>query len=199
MLLRRKVLDAITRGDVDLAFRRWRRPTVRSGGTLLTASGQLRIGRVSVVDPDAITAEEATRAGYDSTESLLAELARNPEGRVFRIELDGLQPDPRAALREAPVNDRQIADLRARLARLDAVSAEGPWTVETLRAIRRNPGLRAGDLCRHVDQERDRFKTNVRKLKNLGLTESLEVGYRLSPRGESYLDYSDVRSNLSIT
>jgi hypothetical protein len=27
------------------------------------------------------------------------------------------------------------------------------------------------------------FKLNVRKLKALGLTESLEIGYRLSPRG----------------
>jgi hypothetical protein len=28
---------------------------------------------------------------------------------------------------------------------------------------------------------------NVRKLKALGLTISLEVGYRLSPRGQAYL------------
>jgi len=31
------------------------------------------------------------------------------------------------------------------------------------------------------------FKTDVRKLKNLGLTISLPVGYRLSPRGEAYV------------
>jgi hypothetical protein len=31
------------------------------------------------------------------------------------------------------------------------------------------------------------FKVHVRKLKNLGLTLSLPVGYRLSPRGEEYL------------
>jgi hypothetical protein len=30
------------------------------------------------------------------------------------------------------------------------------------------------------------FKRDVRKLKELGLTESLEVGYRLSPRGRAY-------------
>jgi hypothetical protein len=29
---------------------------------------------------------------------------------------------------------------------------------------------------------------NVRKLKHLGLTESLGTGYRLSPRGEALLD-----------
>ena len=32
------------------------------------------------------------------------------------------------------------------------------------------------------------FKLDVRKLKNLGLTYSLEVGYRLTPRGAAYLD-----------
>jgi hypothetical protein len=31
------------------------------------------------------------------------------------------------------------------------------------------------------------FKLDVRKLKELGLTESLPVGYRLSPRGEFLL------------
>ena len=30
----------------------------------------------------------------------------------------------------------------------------------------------------------------MRKLKALGLTESLEVGYRLSPRGRAFLDES---------
>ena len=32
------------------------------------------------------------------------------------------------------------------------------------------------------------FKRDVRKLKELGLTRSLEVGYELSPRGRAYLD-----------
>jgi hypothetical protein len=31
------------------------------------------------------------------------------------------------------------------------------------------------------------FKRRVRQLKELGLTESLEVGYRLSPRGRTVL------------
>jgi hypothetical protein len=35
--------------------------------------------------------------------------------------------------------------------------------------------------------ERLPFKANVRKLKALGLTESLDIGYRLSPRGEALL------------
>ncbi len=49
----------------------------------------------------------------------------------------------------------------------------------------RSPGWRpAGELGR----ERLPFKADVRKLKRLGLTESLDVGYRLSPRGRAYLD-----------
>ncbi len=52
--------------------------------------------------------------------------------------------------------------------------------------IARNPGVRAGDLAPQAGQETLDFKRNVRKLKNLGLTISLEVGYRLSPRGELY-------------
>jgi predicted transcriptional regulator len=38
-----------------------------------------------------------------------------------------------------------------------------------------------------LEVDKVRFKANVRKLKALGLTESLEVGYRLSPRGEAVL------------
>ncbi len=81
----------------------------------------------------------------------------------------------------------ELAQLRARLDWLDAAAPEGPWTRRALEAIRSHEGLRAADLCRQVGQERLPFKVNVRKLKALGLTESLEVGYRLSPRGHAVL------------
>lgn len=187
MLLDRDTLDQIARGEVSLAFRRWRRPAIRSGGTLLTSAGQLEVGSVAVVEIEAVTPEEATLAGYPSKDALLAELNRRRDGEVYRIELGALRPDPRVALREAPLDERQTEDLRQRLNRIDAASPDGPWTLKTLQVIRDHPALRAGDLCHLVGQERDRFKPNVRKLKNLGLTISLEVGYRLSPRGETYL------------
>jgi hypothetical protein len=47
--------------------------------------------------------------------------------------------------------------------------------------------VRAADLAAAAGRERHPFKTDVRKLKALGLTESLEVGYRLSPRGLALL------------
>jgi hypothetical protein len=187
MLLDRDTLDRIASGDVTVAFRRWRRPTVKSGGTLLTALGQLQIGDVSTIDADAITAADARRAGFSSREALMEVLDRHTEGKLYRIELGEIRADPRVALREKPLDTAQVGDLRKRLDRLDAASPDGPWTLKTLRVIRDHPALRAGDLCKLVGQERDRFKPNVRKLKALGLTISLEVGYQLSPRGEAYL------------
>ena len=43
------------------------------------------------------------------------------------------------------------------------------------------------DLAAGFGRVTQPFKTDVRKLKNLGPTESLEVGYRLSPLGSAYL------------
>ena len=59
--------------------------------------------------------------------------------------------------------------------------------METLALIASRPEVRAEDLAAMVGREKPPFKLDVRKLKNLGLTESLRVGYRLSPRGRSYL------------
>lgn len=188
MLFRQQVLDRIHRGEVTLAFRRWRRPTVRAGGTLLTAIGQLTIQAVEQVALGRISADEARRAGYASRDALLAELEARAGGDVYRIELGPLRPDPRIALRQAAAaTDEETRDLQARLQRLDAHAAEGPWTRRVLELLDERPAVRAGDLCEVVGQEKEQFKTNVRKLKNLGLTESLEIGYRLSPRGTALL------------
>jgi hypothetical protein len=199
MIFRQRFLDGIRAGTVTLAFRRWRRPTVRSGGTLLTAAGRLSIERVSTIDPDTISAADAAAAGYSSREALLRDLSRptrrggtsvSPdEDAFYRIELGALAADERIALRQQPAaSAEERAQLVATLARLDARSAHGPWTQRTLHAIAENPGVRAGNVCRLVGQEMLVFKANVRKLKALGLTESLEVGYRLSRRGRALLD-----------
>jgi predicted transcriptional regulator len=88
-------------------------------------------------------------------------------------------------LRASALDDAALATLQKRLVRLDA---KGPWTRATLQLIADNPAVRAGDLAASVARETAPFKIDVRKLKNLGMTESLEVGYRISPRGQQYLD-----------
>jgi hypothetical protein len=74
-----------------------------------------------------------------------------------------------------------------RLATLDSRAASGPWTCPTLGLIHEKSGERAAGLAEEMGMDKPAFKANVRKLKGLGLTESLKVGYRLSPRGEAVL------------
>lgn len=188
MLFRQDALDGIREGRITLAFRRWRRPTVKTGGTLMLPIGQLQIVEVSQIDERDISEADATRAGYASVELLRRDLELREDGSVYRVELGALGADPRVALRaQASLGDDELALVRAKLARLDAAAAGGPWTRRVLELIRDQPAVRAGDICKVVQMERLPFKANVRKLKALGLTESLEVGYRLSPRGEALL------------
>jgi hypothetical protein len=186
MLFRQDVLRRIAEGDVTLAFRRWRRPTVKAGGTLRTRVGVLAIDSVEPVDEEQVSDAEARRAGAADREALLAGL--RPEGRLYRVEFRLAGPDPRIALRErSDIPPEERAEIDARLTRLDAASRHGPWTAAVLELIAERPGTRAPDLADSFGRETAPFKADVRKLKELGLTESLLVGYRLSPRGRAYL------------
>ena len=187
MLFRQDSLDGIREGRITLAFRRWRRPTVRTGGTLMLPIGQLQIVEVRRITESEITEDDARRAGYTSRQALCEELAGR-EGALYRIELGTLGPDPRIVLRARDtLGDADMAAISGTLAKLDASAPGGPWTRRFLELIRDKPAVRAGDLCSLVAMERLHFKAYVRKLKALGLTESLEVGYRLSPRGHAFL------------
>ena len=187
MLFDQRTLAGVGSGAVTLAFRRWKRPTVRAGGTLTTAVGVLSIDELVIVDRDSISADQAARAGADSLEALLAELDRR-DGELYRISFHVAGADPRHQLRErGEISADEAGELERRLAGLDAGSRHGPWTADVLRLIAERPGVRAGDLADHLGRERLAFKADVRKLKALGLTESLDVGYRLSPRGRAWL------------
>ena len=190
MLLRTAALERIARGEVSLVFRRWRRPTVRTGGTLRTAVGMLRIREVAVVDESDVSDGDATAAGYASRAALLADLAA-PEGRrLYRVAVEFGGADPRIALREQDeLSDAEVEDLLRRLRRLDARSAGGPWTLRVLAAIEAQPGVVSGALAERLGCERGWLKPHVRGLKNLGLTISLRVGYELSPRGHAVLTH----------
>jgi hypothetical protein len=49
--------------------------------------------------------------------------------------------------------------------------------------IEGRPAVAARVLAQRLDYEKDWLKPQIRKLKDLGLTVSLPVGYELSPRG----------------
>jgi hypothetical protein len=174
-------------GRITLAFRRWRRPTVKAGGRLRTAVGVLAIEAVDPVAVDAIPSADALLAGYASLDALQQDLLTR-DGSVYRIRLRFAGPDPREALRgKSALTTAEVEVVKQRLARLDARSPRGPWTERVLRLIDANPGKRAALLAQRLGRETLPFKVDVRKLKELGLTESLEIGYRLSPRGRVVL------------
>ena len=190
MLLRKDTLEGIARGEISLAFRWWTKPTVMAGGTLQTSVGQLAILSVEPIAVAAVSATDARRAGFACRAALLRAFPRKPGARLYRVEFRVAGPDPRIALREqAELTDDEVDSIASRLARYDRAD---PWTRATLELIARYPATRAGDLAHQLGQERLPFKANVRKLKALGLTESLEVGYRLSPRGRAFLDRTPV-------
>ncbi len=86
------------------------------------------------------------------------------------------------------LTERDREELSTRLAKMDRLSRHGRWTGETLALIADNPRVKASRLAAMVDRDTQPFKADVRKLKRLGLTLSLEVGYELSPRGRAFLD-----------
>jgi hypothetical protein len=149
----------------------------------------LRFTEVTAIGSDDISDRDARRAGYASADEVRS--AQRPgAGKVlYRISfrLDG--PDPRVRLRtEQHLDDATLAALSERLARLDRRES-GPWTLAHLTLIADNPGVLAATLAKRLGRERDPFKRDIRKLKDLGLTESLEVGYRISPRGRAVLQH----------
>ncbi len=185
MLFRQDILRGIAEGRVTLAFRRWRRPPPADGSTLRSPVGVLRLDRVTVVDEGDITARDIARTGM-SREELRASL--DGEGTLLRIEIRLAGDDPRVALRgQLPTRD-ELPAIVAKLARIDAAN-EAPWTMRYLQLIADRPGVVSHTLARQVRSEVLPFKRRVRRLKELGLTESLEVGYRLSPRGRAVLEH----------
>jgi hypothetical protein len=187
VLISPAIAAGIADGSVTLAFRRWDRPRVRPGGTQRTGAGVIRVESVEEVDPETLTEDDARRSGVRSLAELRRLLERRTGAHVYRMRVAPDGPDPRIALREqADLSDDDRRALDARLDRWDA-GINGPWTRQVLRLIAERPGVRAPDLAASLGRETLAFKRDVRRLKELGLTVSLPVGYELSPRGRAYL------------
>lgn len=188
MMIRPAELAGIKAGTIDLAFRRWARPRVVVGTHMRTAVGLIEVTSVDPVVVASLRTEDARRAGAPSLAALKQALAARAGEPAWRIGVTYAGPDPRVALREAAPTPDEIARILERLGRLDAAASYGPWTRATLDLIDANPTVRAPELAAQVGRETAGFKRDVRKLKELGLTESLAIGYLLSPRGEAVVD-----------
>jgi hypothetical protein len=187
VLLNRATAEGIADGTITLVLRRWDAPRAKAGGTQRTPVGTVRVDAVTERPGGyRVTAAEAIAAGYSSAKAAQTDLDRRPARHTYLIGVSFLAPDERPALAaDDALTEDEINAITARLDRWDAVGS--PWTREYLAMIGANEAVRAPDLAARVGLDVPRFKRRVRQLKGLGLTISLDVGYRLSPRGRAYL------------
>ncbi|MEJ2887839.1 hypothetical protein [Actinomycetospora aeridis] len=190
MLFALRFAEPIARGEVDLTFRRWRRAQVRPGRPYRTPVGRLQVDEVDVVAREDLGPDDARRAGFDDVAALLAEADKHAaeDAELYRVRFHLLdEPDPRSELAASVPDADDLAAVCRRLDAMDARSGHGPWAWATLAAIAERPAVRAPDLAASFGRETLPFKADVRRLKALGLTLSLPVGYELSPRGRAVL------------
>jgi hypothetical protein len=195
MLINDDVIEKIKSGQITTLFRRWSRPGAKAGGSQMTQGGVIGIDSVEVVSPDEITDLDSRDAGYASVEDLLEHLNYRDDP-IYRIRVFFKGEDPRIALREnAELGDNELNEVIAKLEKLDKNSKRGAWTQQYLQVIQDMPNTHSGLLADYLGLSIPEFKPWVRKLKALGLTESLHPGYKLSPRGEKVLEALRHRKN----
>ncbi len=144
---------------------------------------------IDFITPPDITPELARAAGFPDVPAAIADLRGDAELPLYCVRFRALDtPDPRDELAHTgTLSDDEAAAIAARLARMDAASKRGPWTAAVLEQIAARPAVSSVHLAETLDWDRPDFKLHVRRLKALGLTISLDVGYRLSPRGAALL------------
>lgn len=184
MLFRPADLERIAAGEVTLAFRRWDKPRVKVGSRQKTHVGVMEFTSCEAVE--SISVDDAHAAGFASPEEVEARMRKT--GRIYRVGVRVAGPDPRVALRETKPDEGVFARLQ-----------KWPWAYPYLQCIHERPAVRAADLAASFGRETADFKRDIRKLKELGLTESLEVGYRLSPRGQAVVRELSARSSHART
>jgi hypothetical protein len=191
MLFTAATLRGLTEGRVSCTYRRWEVVRPKVGSRFTTSAGVVEVTSITRADKHQLTERDAAEAGFRSVAELIKWCSAKGSGDLYRIGIALAGPDPRIELRRTDNLDAaDIAMLNAKLDRMDR-AADQAWTRSTLRQISRLPGVVSTELAAEVGEERRAYKLRVRRLKALGLTESLERGYRLSPRGQAYLAAMD--------
>jgi hypothetical protein len=192
LLFEKRFHDGLKSGAITLTFRRWDKPHVKPGGRYRCHPiGVLEVDAVEQVRAGDVTEKEAQRSGFESRAELLEYLGKGSAGKVdaktslWRVELRyGGDGDRVAIALEDQLSADDVAEIAAKLARMDQKRA---WTRDTLDLIEKHPRTAASKLAAELGRETAPFKADVIKLKKLGLTQSFEVGYEVSPRGRAYL------------
>jgi hypothetical protein len=190
LLFKKPFWEGLQSGAITLTFRRWQKPHVKPRGRYRCHPiGVIEVDAIELVKVADITLDDAKRAGFATREALVAYLAElgplDDATDVYRVEMHHGGDGDRVELAlEDTLTDEDVELIRKKLERMDA---DEPWTKKTLAIIDKNPRIAASKLAAKLKRETQPFKTDVRKLKKLGLTQSFEVGYEISPRGRAFL------------
>jgi hypothetical protein len=189
MLFRNRFHAPISRGEVTRTVRAWSRPQARVGGRYAVGGTLIEVTAIGQRQLAELTEEDAKHCGVTSTAALVAEMGRTSRGQtpehVWVIDFRAVGPVP--AREPVGVSAEAVGIARKKLEAMDA-RAPTPWTGMFLALIGARPAVAARYLAEDVGMERLAFKADVRRLKALGLTNSLEVGYELTELGRAVME-----------
>src|SRR5437868_9188148 len=146
MQFEQRLWAGLADGSVTVAVRRWKRPSVKTGGTLKSPGGVLAIDEVARIELADVTGADARAAGFADRDAVIAAL--RPEGELYRIRFHRIGDDPRISLRAtAALDPDDVTMLTEKLRRLD-------WAVPILVLIRDNPAVVSTVLAARMGMER---------------------------------------------
>jgi hypothetical protein len=139
VLLDAKTLRGLADGTVDHTYRRWAVVRVHVGSAVRTRVGVVEVTSLDRVEPDGISADDATGAGFGSADAARVWIERRGDGDLYRVGLRIAGPDPRVALRDDDDLDADaVTAIAQRLARMDR-AADEPWTRRYLELVAAGP------------------------------------------------------------
>lgn len=185
LLFQKRFHQGLVDGSITLTFRRWKKPHVKPGGRYrVHPIGVVRVTALSIVTDADVTEADAVASGFASLDQMRGWLHPGPDP-LFKVTLHHAGDGDRVEIAtDDNLTPEALAELKKRVARLEK---GGPWVKKVMRLIDKNPRIAASKLAKKLKRETLPFKTDVRKLKRLGLTMSFEVGYEVSPRGKRFL------------
>ena len=174
--------QAIANGTVTTSFRNWKSPQAKAGGQYNIAPyGAIEVSSVSLTTLNEVQDADITCSGFAQREALVSFLKVAQSDPIYKVDFHFLGSAAVNKPNTQHLEEARVNDVIHRLEKMDKSTA---WTMQALTLIKTYPATRAGDLAPQCNMDMPTFKRNVRKLKALGLTESLETGYQLSPRGD---------------
>lgn len=186
MLFNAETAKRIRNAEITVSLRTWRRPQARVGGVYyLRPSGAVEVTAMTECTLHDVSTDDLRDAGFVDRSAVVSVLGIDENDPIWVVRFSFHPNRTRPLPDRTSVDHDELVTLATKLARKDERSPDGPWTRATLVLIGKQPGTVSTQLAEQLDRDRLTLKRDIRKLKSLGLTISLDVGYRLSTKGEA--------------